>query len=688
MRKKTFYVAPEGDSNHTGHSSDTPLCSIRKLTDILNDTDSSCDIHIFLRGGRYELQEPIRLKPRGDNQITVSAFDNETPVICGGQILEGFTESTHNGLRAWILDLPDVASGKWYFQDLYVNGKARKRPRLPKEGRYRMAYVPDTPIDTPYWEVLYNPQNTFQYENDDIDPNWAAIEDIDVLVPHLWIQERMPIEKILPKRKTVVSSRWSVFKLREDHKHSYDQYFLENVFEALSDPGEFYINKKSGKLIYLPLESETLENCQIEVPRINQLIINTGDAETEQYVESITFEGIHFRCTGWKIPDTFRQDVNGFKHFLPKKWAASPQAAAEVPGTIQLNGCCNIAFKNCKIEMTGFYGIAIEEGSESIEISDCEFRELGAGGVKINGARAGESPKLRCRNNSITGCHVHNGGRVFPSAVGILITHGFANTISYNEIHDMFYSGISVGWVWGYAESISRDNIIEKNHIHSIGQGLISDMGGIYLLGCQPGTIVRNNHIHHVCARSYGGWGIYLDQGASHILVEKNLVHHCSSTGGLAKGRGNIFRHNIFALCDEGGFSLMNKMNSTIPRVFFQNNLVLVDNSILYAGPNAESLDNGLFECNSNVLFDRSNETLTVGEKGKDEFGNVIYHSKMDWKTWIEGGQDSNSIIADPMFADADNGDFNLNPDSPAHKLGFVAPDIIDAGPVSQRKDM
>jgi len=103
--------------------------------------------------------------------------------------------------------------------------------------------------------------------------------------------------------------------------------------------------------------------------------------------------------------------------------------------------------------------------------------------------------------------------------------HAAGNIITHNHIHDLYYTGISAGWRWGYNESVARDNLIEKNHIHDIGQGWLSDMGGIYTLGVQPGTVLRGNLIHDVNKASYGGWAIYLDEGSSHIIVENNICY-------------------------------------------------------------------------------------------------------------------------------------------------------------------
>ena len=94
--------------------------------------------------------------------------------------------------------------------------------------------------------------------------------------------------------------------------------------------------------------------------------------------------------------------------------------------------------------------------------------------------------------------HIHNLGLVYAPAVGVWALQSGRNQIVHNHIHDLFYTAISVGWTWGYAANQSKGNLIEYNHLHDIGKEMLSDMGGIYTLGVQPGTRIRNNLIHDI----------------------------------------------------------------------------------------------------------------------------------------------------------------------------------------------
>ena len=147
-----------------------------------------------------------------------------------------------------------------------------------------------------------------------------------------------------------------------------------------------------------------------------------------------------------------------------------------------------------------------------------------------------------------------------------------------NEIHDGYYTGISVGWVWGYAYHATKNITIHRNLIYNIGQGWLSDMGGIYMLGKQPGTSLTENVIHNVAADpgegGYGGWGIYLDEGSSYMAVEKNLVYACGNQSfNVHYGEGNVIRNNIAALSAEGLMSPGIDKGETHATALYYNNI-------------------------------------------------------------------------------------------------------------------
>jgi parallel beta-helix repeat protein len=241
---------------------------------------------------------------------------------------------------------------------------------------------------------------------------------------------------------------------------------------------------------------------------------------------------------------------------------------------------------------------------------------------------------------------------VYCPAVGVFIAQSSGNTVAHNHIHDLFYTAISAGWTWGYGPNQSKGNRIEYNHLHHLGQSMLSDMGAIYTLGTQPGTLIRNNLIHDVVSFTYGGWGIYPDEGSSDMLIENNIVYNCKSAGFHQHyGANNMVRNNIFALNNE--FEIMRTRAEDHISFTFDRNIVYFESGRLLGG----NWTGDQYRFTKNLYYDRRGADIRLT------------------------AQDTNSVIADPLFVNAGNYDFRLQPNSPALKLGFQPIDMKDVGP-------
>jgi hypothetical protein len=256
----------------------------------------------------------------------------------------------------------------------------------------------------------------------------------------------------------------------------------------------------------------------------------------------------------------------------------------------------------------------------------------------------------------------------------VFIAHSGNNIITHNDIADFRYSGISVGWVWGFGFSPSVNNKILYNHIHHIGWGVLSDMAAVYTLGISDGTEVSNNRIHDVYSYYYGGWGLYNDEGSTNIRMENNLVYN-TKTGGYHQhyGKNNQICNNIFALNEkyQAQFSKIVDYKSFT----LKHNIIISDTGFLLHGV-WEKVD---IEVDSNCYWNMNNKNCVFMES-TNNFGDSpqIFLSFNQWQQ--TSGHDEHSYMQDPGFIDAKHHNFKFRDESVIRKIGFKPFDADQAG--------
>jgi parallel beta-helix repeat protein len=496
---------------------------------------------------------------------------------------------------------------------------------------------------------------------------WPTLTNAEAMVMTRWVESRLPIASIDESAHLLNLTKRSVFELSPG-----DLYYLEGAPDFLDAPGEWCLDS-AGLLRYLPLPDETVASSVAIAPLLAQVLRFEGRPESSNYVQGVSVEGITFSHTEWCFPEGFANGVN--KPVIDP--APDPevggfgQAAIGVPSAVWGQGMRDCVFRNCNFSNLGTYGLELSRGCSSNRVLHCNFSALGGGGIKIGETAIRSEAHLIASRNEIADCHIYDGGKMFHSAIGIWIGQSPGNWIHHNQINDFYYTGISIGWTWGYGQALASNNIVEFNHVHHIGVmsdgdgPILSDMAGIYTLGKQPGTVIRNNLWHDTAGIRYGGWGIYFDEGSSGILAENNIVYR-TTHGGFHQhyGETNIVRNNIFAFARD--YQLQRSRSEPHVSFSFQTNIVYFDSGVLFGS----EWSGDKYQLDWNVYYD----ARTAGGAQTPNIG------PCSWKEWQERGHDSHSVLADPGFESVTNGNFRLKKDSPALKFGFRSIDITRIG--------
>ncbi|MGC3983125.1 MAG: FG-GAP-like repeat-containing protein [Steroidobacteraceae bacterium] len=291
--------------------------------------------------------------------------------------------------------------------------------------------------------------------------------------------------------------------------------WIENVYELLNRPGQWYLDRSRHLLFYIPRPGEDINSSVIVAPKLDRLIEADGAHDLE-------FSGITFAYAGWLEPGSSYgyAALQAGTHF-------SAEGLVSTPGNVSFSSSFNIVFTGNQFLHLGGAALNFADGSHDVEITGNTFADISSGGLWFGDTRlVSSSSYVTVSNNYFTKTGVE-----YEDSVPIAMPYVAHANIIQNEIDGAPYTGISVGWGWSAAQTYVSNNAISQNWVHGVMQKLL-DGGGIYTLSSQPGSTLSGNLVEQVgpasCAfpdaASPAYFGIYHDNGSRYYYDTQNVV--------------------------------------------------------------------------------------------------------------------------------------------------------------------
>ncbi|MGJ8694673.1 MAG: right-handed parallel beta-helix repeat-containing protein [Verrucomicrobiaceae bacterium] len=694
-----FYLSPSGNDSAPG-TKEAPFATLERARDAVRElkTTSDKDITVQIRGGNYRLSQTVvfSLKDSSENAtITYEAFPGETPVFSSDLDLTSWKkletpppflpQSAHG--KVWVADLPQAAPKRFY--TLYDSQGLLPRARSA-------GFIPLESKATSRVQLAY-PDGTMRA--------WPNLDDVELVVRpnHAWIVNILPLKSIAPKKQIATTSVAATYAMTPLHfLPKTTSAWVENVIDALDQPGEWVLNTQERKVYLWPRADGPPKD--IRIPRLKEYLLVEGQHDlqgpTDQPVRNLRFRGLTFTRGE---ADRMASSDKGLQH----DWQFHDKANA----LLRLRGTENCAVENCHFLHSGGTAIRLDLHSQKNRIHSNHIEHLGGTGILLCGY--GPGTKDLSHHNLIENNHIHHPGQIHAHSPAIFLWQSGENRVAHNLIHHTPYSGIIISGVItkffsknGNARELSRtirrhetgptknatlekirpflhshDNLIESNEIHHAMQQL-NDGNGIYIRGAGAGNIIRRNYIHDLLAPTVMQSSIRTDGGQRDTLITENLIYRCVAQGMQIK-LNNRCINNIIADIRPG----THKGEERAP-MFLK----------LYEGP----LTGGAYQ--RNIFYQPGKEIVFYQEtknfrtpsgafaKDADTDHNIYFCAGNPdlGKTFLAQkqaeGVDQNSLAQDPLFIDPQNGDFRLHPNSPAHQLGIKPLDLSKVGPGNGRQ--
>ncbi len=507
MSSYEVFVATNGNDNNSASKSQ-PLKTLEKAQQKVRSLQGCMkkNITVYLRGGVYQLSKPLVFNSQdsGNNAFRViyTAYRNENPVISGGQRITNWI-GVGNGIYK-------TSVGSLRFRQLYINNKRVIRARTPNQSNYFRLKTWDKKAKT----VVINSADVSSISN---------LKGTEIVIQRVWNQSRMSvISNKRVSKDTIIAlrepERTRAFEQRFPSKDDNQPYHLENSLQFLDAPGEWYLNSATGELFYKPRVGENINRSVVIAPRLETLVQIEGSKENP--VQNLDFRGISFKHTTWNAPDT--EGYTGVQGGIT-------YGTKSATSGVLMKYAQNLRLERNTFQHMGGMGVTLSNGTRNIHLVGNVVTDISDNGISLGIPVTDTSdPREKVSDNLIQNNYISRIGQDYYGSVGIFAGYTSGLKIEYNELTDMPYTGISVGWGWTNKDTSLKNNLIRYNRIHNVMK-LLYDGGGIYTLSKQPGTILAHNYIYDLIPSKWVSkpkWisGIYLDQGSSFMRLENNVI--------------------------------------------------------------------------------------------------------------------------------------------------------------------
>ncbi len=527
-----FYVATDGADTNEG-TVKAPFATLTAAQQAVRARIAAGlkeDVTVFLRGGTYRLSAPFHLtgpdSGTADHAITYAAYPGEEVLLSGGRPITGWTAGENN---RWTVTLPEVAAGSWRFRQLFVDGQRLPRGRFPNApGLMRVAGVSEDLTGI----VLDGSPG--------ID-NLAGMN-AELVMFQNWSISRARISSSSDRTLALEYPMGWVGHGPMTSASTGKPTYVENALALVDVPGEWYLDETSGVLTYQAAEGEDPNSRSFVAPVLDSLVAVEGTAEKPVY--NIHFHGLDFSHTRWELPAFGYMGIQAGHYGTTTK---DPTFVLPLALSFIYAEHCSVS--HSRIGHLGACGIGFGAGARSNRVEACTLEDIGANGIMVGWRGRGEmSPATEDEDsflsadwrqpvdvplaNVITRNLLQRCGAVNHGAVAIFDAFAQGTRITQNVLHDLPYSGISIGFRWNESKTSQQNTLVAENHVYDTMK-MLADGGCLYTLGFQPGTVIRDNLFHdvHRSDFAHGGApnnGIFFDQGSKGYRVENNTIYNTS----------------------------------------------------------------------------------------------------------------------------------------------------------------